>query len=166
MIIERLHKNSPTVSFIVDLVPDFPYPINKQEIFSYFLLRLRKKVPSCSSRLYFLVVVYKPGCATQSPTKENTWCRLFFQLHSEKKNEEEIEFWPFGTLIIECHLSFSFFTSFFVCIYFFLAKCCAAVSGWLISFRRRCSLIYYQRAINMAQRERKAAHHLNRKTNY
>ena len=85
MIIERLHKNSPTVSFIVDLVPDFPYPINKQEIFSYFLLRLRKKVPSCSSRLYFLVVVYKPGCATQSPTKENTWCRLFFQLHSEKK---------------------------------------------------------------------------------
>jgi hypothetical protein len=76
LIIERLHKNSPTVSFIVDLVPDFPYPINKQEIFSYFLLRLRekrrKKVLSCSSRLYFLVVVYKPGCATQSPTKENT----------------------------------------------------------------------------------------------
>lgn len=55
LIIERLHKNSPTVSFIVDLVPDFSYPINKQEIFSYFLLRLREKEKKSSVMLVPLI---------------------------------------------------------------------------------------------------------------
>lgn len=84
---------------------------------------------------------------------------------TQRKKNEEIEFWPFGTLIIGCHLSFSFFTSFFVCIYFFSSKV----------LRRRIRLAYFfskkkkmlvdllSESNQHGTKREKAAHHLNRK---
>ncbi len=98
---------------------------------------------------------------TISHKRKHLMSPLFFS-YTAKKNEEEIEFWPFGTLIIGCHLSFSFFTS-FLCVFSSKVLRRRIRLAHFFSKKKKMLVDLLSESNQHGTKREKAAHHLNRK---